>query len=215
MPTARSRTRGGTRTHLLLPRHRWYGCTSASVTVTLTINPVANIALNVQDPARLPGDELPLAGPGGCDVPHQSRRSAPRLTDTLSTNFHKSYMPVVAQGCVGAGCDALNETIPVTAFNQVALDPAKHYYVSVLPNDAAVEPARSLDRRCPDPARHRQQRLTVIVNNQPIPTRRSASSCSRTTSRPTAPPTPTSWASGASRSPSRTPADATASRAER
>ncbi len=46
-------------------------------------------------------------------------------------------MPVVAQGCVGATACAADET--QTPFNDVALDPAKHYYVSVLPADAMDE----------------------------------------------------------------------------
>jgi hypothetical protein len=44
--------------------------------------------------------------------------------ETLATNFHRSYMPVVAQG-IGAD-----------EFAELALDPSKPYYVSVLPLDA-------------------------------------------------------------------------------
>lgn len=75
---------------------------------------------------------------------------------SLGTNFHSSSMPVVAQGCVGAVsceagqtllgvpavCDIGNgacrtdgsQKIPVTP-GQVALDPTKRYYLSILPGD--------------------------------------------------------------------------------
>jgi hypothetical protein len=81
---------------------------------------------------------------------------------SLGTNFHTSYMPVIAEGCVGvvaceagqtvldpstgahnpAVCDIGNgvcrttgtQQAPVT-FDQVSLDPTKHYYVSILPGD--------------------------------------------------------------------------------
>ncbi len=81
----------------------------------------------------------------------------------LGTNFHTSYMPVVASGCVGAlACEAgqtvfdpksnmhvpavcdigdgscrtdASQQVPVDP-GQVHLDPRKHYYISVLPGDA-------------------------------------------------------------------------------
>src|SRR5712664_2990566 len=104
------------------------------------------------------------------------------IVPTFGTNFHTSYMPLVATGCVGptgavacetgqtvydagtpctspgvpAGCSATAGThVPTvcdvgdgvcrttasqqTAVNpsQVHLDPTKHYYISVLPGDAA------------------------------------------------------------------------------
>lgn len=71
-------------------------------------------------------------------------------TDSLAVRFHKSYMPVVASGCVGAvSCGSgqsvrgavvsdaaalLQQTLP----SAVALDPAKHYYISILPGDAGA-----------------------------------------------------------------------------
>jgi hypothetical protein len=77
---------------------------------------------------------------------------------TFGTNFHTSYMPVVAAGCVGtvacesgqtllgqpAVCDIGNGVCRTTATqqaqlnpSQVHLDPTKRYYISVLPGDAA------------------------------------------------------------------------------
>src|SRR5882672_148811 len=82
------------------------------------------------------------------------------IVPTFGTNFHTSYMPVVATGCTGAlsceggqtvlgvksVCDVGNGVCrpdtsgtgqtPVDPKN-VALDPHKRYYISVLPGDAA------------------------------------------------------------------------------
>ncbi len=79
------------------------------------------------------------------------------LVPTFGTNFHTSYMPVVATGCTGpvscesgqsiAGssvvCDVGNGFCRTGASRQavdpgqVALDPKKRYYITVLPGDAA------------------------------------------------------------------------------
>jgi Bacterial Ig domain/IPT/TIG domain len=80
------------------------------------------------------------------------------LVPTFGTNFHTSYMPVVATGCTGplscesgqtllgqaAVCDVGNGVCRTTAIqeaavdpSQVALDPTKRYYLTVLPGDAA------------------------------------------------------------------------------
>ena len=83
--------------------------------------------------------------------------SGTNVANTLALNFHKSYMPVVAQGCTGpnscgtgqtlmgapATCDGLGVCTtsasqqPQTTPDQVHLDPAKYYFISVLPGDAA------------------------------------------------------------------------------
>jgi hypothetical protein len=71
--------------------------------------------------------------------------TTPPGTQTLATNFHRSYMPVVAAGCTGAvSCEAgqsvlgvLQPPQPTVMPAQVALDPTKHYYISILPADAA------------------------------------------------------------------------------
>jgi hypothetical protein len=99
--------------------------------------------------------------PAGCPT------AASGIVPTFGTNFHTSNMPFVAQGCTGpksceagqtvydpvsgnhlaAVCDvgngacrtdstAVNGQIPVLP-GQVALDPTKRYYISVLPGDAA------------------------------------------------------------------------------
>ena len=76
---------------------------------------------------------------------------------SLGANFHTSYMPVVASGCVGAisceqgqtlqgnavNCEYDNGVCKQTADHQtpldpasVSLDPTKRYYLSILPGDA-------------------------------------------------------------------------------
>lgn len=52
--------------------------------------------------------------------------------DVFALNFHKSYMPTIAQG-IGAA-----------EFLAVATDPTKHYFVSVLPEDAADESGHNM-----------------------------------------------------------------------
>ncbi len=80
------------------------------------------------------------------------------IVPTFGTNFHTSYMPVVATGCVGptscesgqtllgqgAVCDMGNGICRTDASQQTAvdpsqvhLDPTKRYYISVLPGDGA------------------------------------------------------------------------------
>lgn len=89
-----------------------------------------------------------------------------------SLNFHKSTMPVVAQGCVG--CEE-NDT-PLT---DAVLDTGKYYYVSVLPNDATlltddtdllgegVGIGHTIGGAQILPG---QDSVTVVVNKQEIPT---------------------------------------------
>jgi hypothetical protein len=89
--------------------------------------------------------------PAGCPT------SATGIVPTFGTNFHTSYMPVVAAGCTGplscesgqmllgqaAVCDVGNGVCRTGVGQQnplnpatVHLDPTKHYYISVLPGDA-------------------------------------------------------------------------------
>ncbi len=127
---------------------------SLPVTVTLTVNPVSNITLRVEDPDA-PGvlltdyrwtlEENAMWHPDPL---------APPPAESLGTSFHKSYMPVVAQG-VGAA-----------EFAQLALDPTKHYYVTVLPATAATGQGHTLGAaQLPAGATE----VTVQVNAQPLP----------------------------------------------
>ena len=55
-------------------------------------------------------------------------------TNWMAAGFHKSYMPVVASGCVTA---EPNSQCPAnTDLSTVTLDPAKRYFISVLPLEA-------------------------------------------------------------------------------
>ncbi|MGF6729199.1 hypothetical protein OKW50_001280 [Paraburkholderia youngii] len=100
-----------------------------------------------------------------CQVNGAGRPSTcpPLPVPSLGTSFHTSYMPVIASGCVGtiacesgqtvfdpatnshvpAVCDVGDGACRTTAAqqtpvdpSQVALDPTKHYYISILPGDA-------------------------------------------------------------------------------
>ncbi len=76
--------------------------------------------------------------------------TTPPGTPTLATNFHRSYMPVLADGCTGPISCESGQTVynpqtqghdqvapvPMVMPGQVALDPSKHYYISILPGDA-------------------------------------------------------------------------------
>jgi hypothetical protein len=83
------------------------------------------------------------------------------LVPIFGVNFHTSYMPVVATGCVGpagsaVSCESGQSVLGVQSVcdigngvcepgaqktavdpSQVALDPMKRYYISILPGDAA------------------------------------------------------------------------------
>jgi hypothetical protein len=84
--------------------------------------------------------------------------TAGTIVPTFGTNFHTSYMPVVATGCTGTLSCESGQTInnvPVVCDvgdgicrnsasqqapldpSQVSLDPRKRYYISILPGDAA------------------------------------------------------------------------------
>jgi len=141
---------------------------SAPAIVSVTINPVANIALNVEDPDGVAVGAYRWLVQEDATYPNNPA-SPPLLSATQSTNFHKSYMPVVAQGCVGAECNEANPTVPIATFDQVALDPSKRYYVSILPNDAGTGAGHSIGGT-QIPAGTSNSTLTVIVNTQPIPT---------------------------------------------
>ncbi|KAF3996030.1 hypothetical protein [Glaciimonas immobilis] len=66
-------------------------------------------------------------------------------TPSLATSFFRSYMPVVASGCTGILSCMDAQSVGGTAVvpkprslpSDVALDPNKWYYISILPGDAA------------------------------------------------------------------------------
>jgi parallel beta-helix repeat protein len=133
---------------------------SDSIMVALNLNPVANIVLTVQDPiGTVLTDYRWLVQEDATFHNNPSAPPPPPLTAIQSLNFHKSYMPVVAQGSDAA------------AFAEVALDPTKRYYVSVLPSDGAVETGDGHSiGGAQIPAGTSNSGITVFVNKQPIPT---------------------------------------------
>lgn len=128
---------------------------------TLTIRPASNIALLVKGPL---GEDVPeyrwLVEEDASFHPNPNVANPPLVS--LGTSFHKSHMPVLAQGCVGAICGEQ------TPFGQVALDPTKHYYVSVLPNDAGTGAGHTMGGAS-IPTSSAGSTVTVTVNKQPIP----------------------------------------------
>src|SRR5438105_1174558 len=104
----------------------------------------------------------PAAGCPGATTPGIT--GTPGIVPTFGTNFHTSYMPLIATGCTGplsceggqmffnpatgthvnAVCDVGNggcrpgNAFAVTLPGTVHLDPTKRYYLSVLPGDAAT-----------------------------------------------------------------------------
>ena len=129
---------------------------SAPVDVTLTHNPVSGMAITVVDEndVALPADGYRwLVEEDATWQPDPEQLPPPQ--ETLATSFHKSHIPVVAQG-VGA-----------LEFAEVALDPAKHYYVSVLPLDGADGDGHTLGGARIMPG---ATAVTVQVNSHALPT---------------------------------------------
>ncbi|HKV76920.1 MAG TPA: hypothetical protein VJP02_02195 [Candidatus Sulfotelmatobacter sp.] len=124
--------------------------------------------------------------PAGC--PTVTSQGMPAV---FGTNFHTSYMPIVAQGCVGtvsceqgqmvldpstgnhvnAACDIGNGVCRAAATknqldpSNVALDPTKHYYISVLPGDA-MDPGHMMGGAEIAPG---QTDVTILVEPQQQP----------------------------------------------
>jgi len=145
------------------------GLHSAPATVDLTYMAPSNIALTVVDPTGYVLDDYRWLVQE--DVSYWIDPANPDSVppnEQLSLNFHKSSYPVVASGC--SNC---TDEIP---FSQLALDPTKHYYVSILPNDAGL----GLRRQAGDTtfSGHTiggaqiapgQTAVTVLVHKQDIP----------------------------------------------
>jgi len=137
---------------------------SSTATVTLVFPPPTNLQVKVVDGS----DKVtPITDYRWIIEEDRTFYTDPRTTannggsvivPTFGTNFHTSYMPVVAAGCTGtlscegqqtvlgqpAVCDVGNGVCRTTGNSQtvsmpssVHLDPTKRYYISVLPGDAA------------------------------------------------------------------------------
>ena len=83
---------------------------------------------------------------------------------TLSLNFHRSYMPVVAQGCMGSEAAGCPTPVPLT---DAVIDPAKHYFVSVKPLDGGMEDGHTLGAAAVPAG---ATSVTVRLNPGPVPT---------------------------------------------
>lgn len=140
------------------------GALSAPVSVTLTMLAVRGLTVTVLGPPLAPGG-TPVRVENYRWVVEEDRTFHPnpqRILDPengLATTFHRSYMPVVAQGRTS---DASLPTI-----SQLALDPAKHYFVSVLPDDAGTGVGHAMGGSPVPPG---ATAVTVHVTAQPLPT---------------------------------------------
>ncbi len=172
------------------------GNASASATATVTFGTASGLAVTVSDAAtgaavgdyRWTLQEDLTFKHGVTGTPSLSTR-------TIGTSFHRSHMPVVATGCVGpvscgsgqsvrgvAVTDAqatANQTTP----DQVALDPTKNYYLSILPGDDVGPPAHAMGgaevravggkwpavnvRVQPEPLVTSQMSIYIYEDNQP------------------------------------------------
>jgi hypothetical protein len=99
--------------------------------------------------------------PAGCPT------ATAGIVPTFGTNFHTSYMPIAARGCVGTlSCEAGQTVLTVASVcdvgnggcrpgaqetavdpSQVHLDQTKRYYITILPGDGA-------DALAPNPQNH-------------------------------------------------------------
>ena len=124
------------------------GTASGIVNVALHFQPASGLQVSVmdtQDRTLPPLDDYSWVIEEDQTYYHDPKN--PNESDPakiVSTNFHKSFMPVVAAGCTGPrSCGDLN-FIAGTAVVQkirttpadVVLDPNKRYYISILPGDA-------------------------------------------------------------------------------
>ena len=138
-----------------------------TATVTLTFQSATGLQVTVYDPVTkapvtdyrwvIEEDRTFYVDPTNTTNTCPQGSTCP-IVPTFGTNFHTSYMPLVATGCTGplscesgqtvlgvpAVCDMGNGGCRTTASqetqvdpSQVHLDPTKRYYISVLPGDAA------------------------------------------------------------------------------
>ena len=103
---------------------------------------------------------------------------------TLTTSFHTSHMTLIASGCTGSISCGDGQMVfdnnpqsatfgqhiavtpdPVVTLSQIVLDPTKHYYLSVLPGDAA-DPAHTMGG---SPIAPGQTAVTVLLEPSPLP----------------------------------------------
>ena len=142
----------------------------SAVTVPLVFPVASNLSVTVYDPVTkapitdyrwvIEEDRTFYVDPGCTTNPPPAGcpgSGGGTIVPTFGTNFHTSYMPLIAAGCTGplscesgqtiggvpAVCDVGNGVCRTDATQEaihlpgeVALDPTKRYYISVLPGDA-------------------------------------------------------------------------------
>jgi hypothetical protein len=122
--------------------------------------------------------------PAGCPG------SGTGIVPAYGTNFHTSHMPVIAQGCTGSNsCESGQTVLGVAAAcdvgngicrtdvshksavmpSDVVLDPAKRYYISVLPGDA-MDPGHAMGGAPVFYKNGAWQPVKVFVEPMPLPT---------------------------------------------
>ncbi len=133
---------------------------SAPATVTMTFKGRSGLTVTVQDAqskAQINDYRWIIEEDRTITLDPNSQVNTGGTVPTIGTNFHTSHMPVIASGCVGdiacesgqkmqgqdVVCDQGNGVChPGTKKDaldpgDVHLDPAKHYFISVLPGDGA------------------------------------------------------------------------------
>jgi hypothetical protein len=130
---------------------------SKSTSVTLNFPAPSNLSLSVVD-AQTKAPVTDYRWTIEEDITFHPTLGGVGNPSSQSTNFHKSHMPLVATGCVGPlscgqgqtwidpktgvdvplpqGMEGYEPQAAITV-DQVALDPNKYYYISILPGDAA------------------------------------------------------------------------------
>ena len=146
------------------------GTQSTSVaTVTLTFPAGSGLTIAVKDPSGAAITDYRWVIEEDrtfyIDPANTTNRGGTTIVPTFGTNFHTSYMPLVAQGCTGdLSCESGQTVLDPTSGSHVAavcdygngvchadateltktdpkdvvLDSTKRYYISVLPGDAAT-----------------------------------------------------------------------------
>ena len=170
---------------------------AASATVTLTFPQPSNIAVTLVDgktkAALSPQDYRWIIEEDRTFFIDPTRQTnSGTLPLMFGSNFHTSYMPVLAQGCTGTNsCESGQQVFnPATGAHddavcengicrpgttktpvlpsQVALDPTKRYYISVLPGDA-MDPGHAMGGSEIVYANGAWQPVKVIVEPMTLP----------------------------------------------
>ncbi len=125
------------------------GNASAPATVTVAFGPAGSVpgpAVSVVDAASgVALSDYRWTLQEDLTFDHAVGGTPPVSTRTVGTSFHRSHMPVVATGCVGPVSCGSGQTVggvaqapvPETTPDQAMLDPARRYYLSILPGDGS------------------------------------------------------------------------------